>query len=90
MSVEINIPPFFQHLTDNKKTAEVGGSTVGEALEELADMFPELRDKLFSRPGLLMKGLNVFVNGASAYPEELAKPVHDGDKIHITYVMVGG
>ena len=90
MIVEINIPPFFQHLTDNARTAEVSGSTVGEALEELAERFPQLRDKLFSRPGLLMKGLNVFVNGQSAYPEELAKPVHDGDKIHVTYVMVGG
>ena len=61
-----------------------------ECLKELADRFPELEKKLFAPGGTLVKGLNIFINGESAYPEELGKQVHDGDKIHIAYVMVGG
>ena len=90
MTVEINIPPFFQHLTGNVKVFEAGGSTVGECLNELVRQYPEIKSKLFTRNGRLLKGLNVFINGESAYPGELARPVRDGDKLHITYVMVGG
>ncbi|HJX12887.1 MAG TPA: MoaD/ThiS family protein [Dehalococcoidales bacterium] len=90
MTVKINIPPFFQHLTGSVKIFEAGGSTVGECLNELVRQYPEIKSKLFTRNGRLLKGLNVFINGESAYPGELARPVRDGDKLHITYVMVGG
>jgi hypothetical protein len=30
------------------------------------------------------------VNMESTYPEELAKPVRDGDEIHITLMLSGG
>lgn len=90
MSVRINIPPFFQHLTGNLKQVDVSGGTVGECLEEMVQRFPELKTRLFTKKGTLLSGLNIFVNGESAYPGELARPVNDGDELHITYVMVGG
>lgn len=34
--------------------------------------------------------INIYVNGESAYPEELAKPVKDGDELTIDLIIEGG
>ena len=90
MSVEINIPQFLQHLADDGKVAEVKGGTVGDCLNDLVERLPRLKARLFTRNGKLRKHLDVYINGESAYPEELAKPVNDGDKLHIVNAIVGG
>lgn len=90
MSVEAKIPPVFTRYTDNQQSAEVNGSTVGECLDQLVKQFPDLKPVLFDKNGRLHRHLDVYVNGASAYPEELAKPVNDGDKLHIIMVLAGG
>jgi molybdopterin converting factor small subunit len=90
MSVEINIPPFLQYLAGGVKQAEVEGKTVAECLEALVAQYPELKPRLFGRSGKLPSGLNIFINGESAFPGELSRPVKDRDRIHIAYVMVGG
>jgi adenylyltransferase/sulfurtransferase len=90
MTVEINIPPALQALADGVRTINVSGSTIGECLEELAEQYPELKEKIFTGNGRLPKGMNIFINGASAYPKPLARPVRDGDKVHIAYIVLGG
>jgi len=90
MGIEINIPPFMQHIAGGVKTAEVEGKTVAECLAALAGQYPELKPRLFSPRGGLPRGLNLFINGESAFPGELSRPVKDGDRIHIAYVTVGG
>ena len=90
MTVEFNIPQFWQHLTDNVKVAEVDGGTVGECIEELMNRFPQLEDMLLDKDGKLPRLLNVYINKESAFPEELDKPVHEGDELHIMYTLVGG
>jgi molybdopterin converting factor small subunit len=90
MSVEINIPPLLQHLAGGVRTAEVEGGTVAECLEALATKYPQLKARLFGPGGKLPHGLNIFLNGESAFPGELSRPVKDGDRLHIAYVMVGG
>ena len=90
MSIQINIPQFLYHLSGNVKVVDVEGKTVGECLDELVKQFPQLRESLFAEEGKLLNLLNVYVNGESAYPEELAKPVNAGDKLDIMYTLVGG
>jgi molybdopterin converting factor small subunit len=90
MGVAISIPPFMQHLAGGIKMVEVEGRTVGECLEALAARYPDLKPRLFSPKGGLPHGLNLFINGESAFPGELSKLVRDGDRIHIAHVMVGG
>ncbi|OGO43650.1 MAG: hypothetical protein A2137_04775 [Chloroflexi bacterium RBG_16_58_8] len=90
MSIEINIPPFLQHLAGGVRTVDVTGKTVAECLAALVAQYPSLKARIFGRDGELPRGLNLFVNGESAFPGELTRKVKDGDKIHITYVMVGG
>jgi len=90
MSVEINIPPVLQALFDGVRQVDVSGSTVGECLKHLVERYPRLKPGLFNRQGKLPKGVSIFVNGESAYPGELTRPVHDGDKVYITNIVLGG
>jgi molybdopterin synthase sulfur carrier subunit len=90
MSVEIIIPPSLQPLTDPSTVITIGGGTVGECLEELARQYPKLRSRLFDENGELLKGLNIFINTEDAYPGALTRPVHDGDKIYIFFIVMGG
>ncbi len=90
MSIEITIPPFMQHLAGGVKQVDVDGKTIAECLEALVGQHPELKPRLFGPNGELPHGLNLFINGESAFPDELSRPVEDGDRIHIAYVMVGG
>jgi len=90
MSVKINIHPFLHHLTNDQDVVEVNGSTVGQCLEQLVARFPELRQWLFGKDGNLTGLVDIYVNLESSYPEELAKPVKDGDELHIIIIIAGG
>ena len=38
----------------------------------------------------LLSYIDIYVNRESAYPEELNKPVKDGDELHIVIIIGGG
>ena len=90
MTVEIVIPAFLQPFTGGVNRAEVDGKTLGECFSQLMEQFPALREKMYAGKKTLHKGINVFINGERADSKELARPVTDGDRIHIAYVTVGG
>jgi len=90
MSVTINIHPVLHQFTSGQAIVEVNGDTVGQCLEDLVKQFPEIRQGLFGKDGKLLNYVDIYVNHESSYPEELAKLVKDGDKLHITLIIAGG
>jgi len=90
MSVEINIPSYLQPYTSDTEVVEVSGSTVGGCLNHLAKQFPSIKKMLLDKKGKLHGYIGIFLNGEDAYPEQLAKPVKDGDKLYILYIIGGG
>ena len=90
MSIKVNLDPNFTYITEGKIVLEVEGRTVGQCLEDIVRQYPELKDWLYSKEGELSNLFEVYVNMESTYPEKLAKPVRDGDEIHIVTVLVGG
>ena len=90
MSVKLNIHPLLHHVTGDVAEIEVSGKTVGECLKAMLSRFPEARKVLLGKDGRLLNFIDVYVNGESAYPEELAKPVQDGDELHIVFAIAGG
>ncbi len=90
MSVKINVHPILHHFTNGQDVVEVKGATVGECLEQLVARFPEIKKGLFDKDGRLLNYVDVYVNGESAYPEELARSVTDGDELHIVLTIAGG
>ncbi|MFC2020686.1 MoaD/ThiS family protein [Chloroflexota bacterium] len=90
MSVKINIHPFLLHLTNDQDMVEVNGSTVGQCLEHLVTQFPGLREWLFGKDDKLNNVVEIYVNGETAFSEDLAKPVKDGDELQMVIMIVGG
>jgi hypothetical protein len=90
MTVEINIPPVLQALVNGISRINVSGTTIGECFKEMLRQYPALKPKIYNNQGNLPKGISIFLNGASAYPNPLPKPVHDGDKIYISHIVLGG
>ena len=90
MSVNVNVHPNLRHLTDDKEIVEVNGKTVGECLDNLVKMYPGIKGTLIDKNGKLFAHADIYVNEESAYPEELAKPVVDGDMIQIVLMLAGG
>jgi molybdopterin converting factor small subunit len=78
------------HITNNQSVVGVSGNTIGECLQELVTRFPELKKWLFKKDGKLSDLVDIYVNGVSSYPEELVKPVKDGDELHIVIIISGG
>jgi molybdopterin converting factor small subunit len=90
MSIGVKVSSIFAKYTNNQRTAEVNGSTVGECIDHLVKQFPALKQALFDKNDRLRHYIDVYVNQESAYPEELAKPVKDGDNLQIVMVIAGG
>jgi len=90
MSVGINIHQSLRNLTNGKAIVEVDGNTVGSCLNNLVQQFPGIKPKLFDEKGKLLNYVDIYVNLESSYPEELAMPVKDGDKLSVTLIIAGG
>ncbi|MCP4666411.1 MAG: MoaD/ThiS family protein [Deltaproteobacteria bacterium] len=90
MGVKINIHKTHRPYTDGLDVVEVEGNKVGDCLNNLTGQFPGMKDELFDKNGKLLNTIEIFVNMKSAYPEELARTVEDGDEIHITVMLAGG
>ncbi len=89
-SIKINIPSYMKSFTNNMRVVEVNGSTVGGCLSHLIKQFPGTKKWLFSKHGNLFENIIISVNGESAYPEQLVKPVKEGDELNILVVIGGG
>jgi MoaD family protein len=90
LSVKIKLHRSLAKLADGQAVVEVNGNTVGQCLGQLAARFPELKKRLFEKDGSLSRVLEIYVNGESIYPDELATPVKDGDEIDTLVRISGG
>ena len=90
MSVKVNIHKTHRVYTDGLEVVEVQGGTVGACLQHLVQQYPGMKEGLFDKKGKLLSVVEVYVNNESAYPEELAKSVKDGDEIHLILMLAGG
>ncbi|MFH1650542.1 MAG: MoaD/ThiS family protein [Chloroflexota bacterium] len=90
MGTSIRIPQLWVELTDGASAVAVCGSTVAECLDELTRRYPPLKEKLFAGSGNLHTYIEVYINGASAFPGELKKPVAEGDELQLLNIIAGG
>jgi len=90
VGISISIHPNLRHLTNEREVVQVNGNTVGQCLEQLVAQFPGVESGLFAKDGTLLNYVTVYVNGESAYPEELARSVSDGDELYIVLMIAGG
>lgn len=90
MGVKIYIHTAQVELTDGMEVVEVEGNTVRECLAHLIEKYPKMEKGLFEKKGKLHPYVEIYINMETAYPDELSKPIKDGDKIHIILMLAGG
>ena len=88
--VNIYIHTTHRQFTNGLEVVAVEGNTVGECLNQLIKQFPGMEIALFAKKDKLLNIVEVYVNHVSAYPNELAKPVKEGDEIHLVIMLAGG
>jgi molybdopterin converting factor small subunit len=90
MPVKVHIHTTHRRFTNGLDVVPVEGNTVGECLGQLIQQFPGMEKALFAQKNKLLNVVEVYVNHTSAYPNELLKPVKDGDEIHLIIMLAGG
>ena len=90
MAVKINLHLTLRQFTNGQEMIEVDGKTVGECLKNMVKKYPAMEPSIFGKNGKLSNIVEIYLNLQSAYPNELARPVKDGDDIHITMMLSGG
>ena len=90
MPVNIHIHATHRQFTSGLEVVPVEGGTVGECLNHLAQRFPGMEKALFAKKDKLLNVVEVYINQTSAYPNELSRPVKDGDDIHLVVMLAGG
>ena len=90
MPVKIHIHITHRQFTNGLDMIPAEGNTVGECLNDLVRQYPGMEKALFAKKDKLLNVVEVFVNHAPAFPNELIKPVKDGDDIHLLVMLAGG
>ena len=90
MSVKVHIHTTHRQFTNGLEVVDVEGSTVGDCLNQLIKQYPGMENAIFAKKDKLRNNVEIYLNHASAYPNELVKPVKDGDVIHLITMLTGG
>ena len=92
MAVNIKIPTPLRGLTNGADMASAdGAATVGEAIEQLEQQFPGMRERLLDDTGELRRFVNIYVNGEDIrFLDGLATGIKAGDEVSIVPAVAGG
>jgi molybdopterin synthase sulfur carrier subunit len=90
MSVTVKIPAQLRGVTGGESEIEVGGGTVGEALDAIFEEHEELRERITDN-GSLRRFVNVYVSGEDIrFRDGLDTALADGDEVTILPAVAGG
>jgi sulfur-carrier protein len=87
----IKVPPVLRSQTDGEAEVSVDGSTVGAALQALAERYPATREQLLSPEGELNRYVNVYLNDEDVRVlDGLETSAGESDTVVILPAMAGG
>ena len=87
----LKIPPVLRSSTGGESQVEADGSTVGEALNALAEAHPATKSQLFAEDGSLNRYVNVYLNDEDVRVlDGLDTGVEASDTLVILPAMAGG
>ena len=90
--MKIHIPTPLRAFTEKKETVPVSGATVAEGLTALTDLYPALRQHLFTPEGKVRSFVNLYLNEDDVryLPAGEATPVSETDELTIIPSIAGG
>ncbi|MGH3145493.1 MAG: ubiquitin-like small modifier protein 1 [Rubrobacter sp.] len=88
---KVKIPTPLRQYTQGNSEVEVGGATAGDALGDLTEQHPDLRQHLYTGDGKLRSFVNVYKGDEDIrYLEGQETEVSDGDELSIIPSIAGG
>ncbi len=87
MSIKLFLPASLSNVAKCNDWFEVSGKTVGECLNQLVNVVPELKNVLLCAGDKLTWTIKVLVNQESIDAAGLATKLEDGDEIQIKTTM---
>lgn len=91
MAVSVRIPTPLRKHTDGNEVVDVSGETAGEVLQNLAETYPDLREKIFTEEGDVRRFVNVFANDRDIrFQDGTETQIQDGDEVSIVPAIAGG
>jgi adenylyltransferase/sulfurtransferase len=91
MATTVFIPTPLRPFTDQQATVQVAGSNVGEVLQNLVTVHPDLKNHLYNAEGKLRSFVNVYVNDEDIrYLKKEQTAVGDSDTVSIVPSVAGG
>jgi molybdopterin converting factor small subunit len=87
----MRIPTPLRSYTGGNSELQVSGNTVAEALDQVTNQHPALRQHLFTEDGQLRSFVNLFVNDEDVrFLQGVDTPVHEDDRLMILPSIAGG
>jgi MoaD family protein len=90
MRITVNIPTILRPLTNDQKRIEITGLNVLEAIDQIEQQYPGVKEKLMTE-GQAHRFVNIYVNDNDIrFSEGLSTTLQDGDSITILPSVAGG
>jgi len=88
--ITVLIPYALRAFTERNSEVEVSGGTAGEALNALAEAYPDLKTHLFAEDGQLRNFINLFINGKNINTLQGLDTVITNSELMIVPAIAGG
>ncbi|SEM69719.1 MoaD family protein [Nitrosomonas marina] len=90
MSVKVSIPTILRSITNNQKLVEVVGVNVLEAINQMDQQYPGIKEKLIAEDQP-HRFINIYVNDSDIrFCDGLQTNLKDGDALTILPAVAGG
>jgi MoaD family protein len=91
MAVTVLIPAALRAFTDRQSEIEVEADTIGKAIGEVAQKFPDIKKHLYKEDNSLRDFINVFLGEENIKNRDgLDTKVNNGDTIMLVPAIAGG
>ena len=90
MTVKVKLSNLLRQATNWQEIVEVAAKTPEECLYAVVTQFPDVRKWIYDKNGKMWDRIQFFVNGKGIGRDQLGKPIHDDDELHILLNIGGG
>ena len=91
MPVTFSLPTVLAKLADGKQTIDASGSTLGDAVADLAGRYPRLAPRLRDETGGPYPFVTFYLNDEDIrFRDGFSTPVREGDEVTVVAAIAGG
>ena len=90
MKTTVLVPRILTSYCDDKNELTVEGDTVGEVLDQVQSLFPELYRCICNETGSLREHVNLFINNQLFDRKQFTTKLRSGDVVSVFQSVSGG